>query len=312
MDISWLEDFKALSEYKNFSRAADSRNITQPAFSRRIQALEAWVGLPLVDRRTHRLELTPAGERFLVVAEDVLRRMQQGRQEALDAASAASSLRFACTHVLSLSFFPSWLRRHEEIVGTRPVRLIADSMQGCERIMMQGQAHFAIGHHHPAAFNRMNSRDFVSMPLAEDLMVPVSVPDERGAPRFTCPGTPEAPTPYLGFSEESGLGRILASTLPITGNQAHLRPIFSSHLTIVLKQFASEGRGLAWSPLSLVQAELDTRALVLAADESWHVPVEIRLFRPRARQMEQAEEFWSRLRAQAGGDASGLHREVSA
>jgi len=37
-----------LAERRNFSRAAEARHVTQPAFSRRIRALEDWVGTPLV------------------------------------------------------------------------------------------------------------------------------------------------------------------------------------------------------------------------------------------------------------------------
>ena len=50
MELNWLEDFLALAERRNFSRAAEARHVTQPAFSRRIRALEDWVGTPLVVR----------------------------------------------------------------------------------------------------------------------------------------------------------------------------------------------------------------------------------------------------------------------
>ena len=50
MDLDWLKDFLALAELKTFSRAADARNVTQPAFSRRIRALEDWIGAPLFVR----------------------------------------------------------------------------------------------------------------------------------------------------------------------------------------------------------------------------------------------------------------------
>ncbi len=52
MDLNWLRDFECLGRTLNFTRAAEERNITQSAFSRRIKALESWVGLPLVDRAT--------------------------------------------------------------------------------------------------------------------------------------------------------------------------------------------------------------------------------------------------------------------
>ena len=41
METKWLEDFVSLAETRSFSRSAQLRHVTQPAFSRRIQALEA-------------------------------------------------------------------------------------------------------------------------------------------------------------------------------------------------------------------------------------------------------------------------------
>lgn len=297
MEVSWLEDFKALVECKNFSRAAEQRHVTQPAFSRRVRALERWIGTPLFDRGSHRLELTPAGEKFRPVADETLRRLYQGRQEALDAGSAASSLRFASTHALSLTFFPDWLRRLEPALGSSTIRLIADNMRGCERTMLQGQAQFLLCHHHPAAFNQLDARDFLSIPLGKDVLIPISAADENGGPRYELPGLPDAPVPYLAFSEESGMGRIVTGARAQQGRPAWLKPVFASHLAIILKMFAIDGRGITWSPKSLVEDELASSGkLTRAGDESWDIPMEIRLVRPRARQDSRAEAFWSALK----------------
>jgi DNA-binding transcriptional LysR family regulator len=51
MNLIWFEDFMALASTGNFSRAAEERHMTQPAFSRRIRALEEWLGVVLIDRR---------------------------------------------------------------------------------------------------------------------------------------------------------------------------------------------------------------------------------------------------------------------
>ena len=64
VDTKWLEDFISLAETRSFSRSATLRHVTQPAFSRRIQALEAWAGIDLVDRSSYPTRLTPAGETF--------------------------------------------------------------------------------------------------------------------------------------------------------------------------------------------------------------------------------------------------------
>jgi len=48
VETAWLADLKALAETLNFSRAAEKRHITQPAFGRRIKSLEDWCGAELL------------------------------------------------------------------------------------------------------------------------------------------------------------------------------------------------------------------------------------------------------------------------
>ncbi len=87
MDGKWLEDFLCVARTGSFSRAATERHITQSAFSRRIKALEQWVGSALIDRSTYPTRLTPGGERFCEVVEQVLSSLQEVRRE-LRAAAA--------------------------------------------------------------------------------------------------------------------------------------------------------------------------------------------------------------------------------
>ncbi|MEL0519326.1 LysR family transcriptional regulator, partial [Neisseria gonorrhoeae] len=65
MQLKWLEDFVALEQTRNFSRAAELRNVTHPAFGRRIKALEAWAGTPLIERGSSPVTLTAAGASLL-------------------------------------------------------------------------------------------------------------------------------------------------------------------------------------------------------------------------------------------------------
>ena len=61
MQLKWLEDFVALTEGRSFSRAAELRHVTHPAFGRRIKALELWAGTALIERGSMPLKLTAAG-----------------------------------------------------------------------------------------------------------------------------------------------------------------------------------------------------------------------------------------------------------
>ncbi|MFN3674102.1 MAG: LysR family transcriptional regulator, partial [Bosea sp. (in: a-proteobacteria)] len=61
-----------MAQHRSFSRAADARNVTQPAFGRRIRALEAWLGAVLFERGPQGARLTAAGAHFQPHVRDLL------------------------------------------------------------------------------------------------------------------------------------------------------------------------------------------------------------------------------------------------
>jgi DNA-binding transcriptional LysR family regulator len=62
MDLRRLEHLLALAAERHFGRAAEQVHLSQPAFSRSIQAIEAELNLRLFDRETGEVRPTPAGE----------------------------------------------------------------------------------------------------------------------------------------------------------------------------------------------------------------------------------------------------------
>jgi LysR family transcriptional regulator, hypochlorite-specific transcription factor HypT len=297
MDTSVLADLQALARTLNFSRAAELRNITQPAFGRRIRALEDWCGSALVDRRTHRLKLTPAGEIMLEAAADVTRRLDRVQHELEQSRAATARLTFAATHALSFIFFPAWVQTLGAVASTMPIRLLSDNMNECERIMLSGGAQFLLCHHHPDSLINLPASDFQHVELARDRLIPVSARDREGQPLHRLPGSARAPVPCIAFEPTSGMGRILQSKLFDEVRDLHLTPVFTSHLATVLKALAADGKGVAWVPESLVTDELRPEGrLTMAGPEAWAVEVLIALFRPRARMAEMAERFWDLAR----------------
>lgn len=77
MNSRQLQYAIALSQVRNYSQVANQLNITQPALSKQISALEQEVGVKLFDRSTTPLSLTPAGEVFIRDAKDLLYREDQ-------------------------------------------------------------------------------------------------------------------------------------------------------------------------------------------------------------------------------------------
>ena len=296
MDLDWLKDFLALAEQRNFSRAAEVRNVTQPAFSRRIRALEDWIGTPLFVRSAQGAGLTPAGVHFQPLAEDLLRSLQRIRRETRTVGERATgALAIAATHALSFTFFPSWIRRHMRFEALGAINLISDSLAACEQIMLAGEVHFLLCHHHPEAPTRFEAGRFESLSIGADILIPVCAPDPDGRPRWSLLGEASSPMPLLAYSQASGLGRILAAQQAASDETLKLETVFTSHLAATLMTMAREGHGLAWLPLGLAEEDLARGRLVRAAPESLDIPVEIRLFRSPDCRNHAADELWERI-----------------
>jgi DNA-binding transcriptional LysR family regulator len=78
MDVRSLSCFVAAAEELHFHRAAARVFLSQPAFSARIQALEAEVGTALFERDRRRVRLTAAGEALLEPARQAMRQAAHG------------------------------------------------------------------------------------------------------------------------------------------------------------------------------------------------------------------------------------------
>lgn len=293
LDLAYLEDFRALVETGNFSRAAVQRAMTQPAFSRRIRALEDWAGTPLFDRDAQPITLTEAGRALQPGLTDALRGLLQGREAAQAAASRSRTiLRFAATHVLSFSFFPTWLRGLESGQPLEAVQLVSDSLHACETLMLQGQVQFLLCHHHALAPVRLDPARYHAVRVGGDVLCPVVAPGATGAPLYTLPPSAGA-APYLAYNAESGLGRIANAAWPGTMAGIRLDTVFTSHLAAVLRTMAATGRGIAWLPVSLIAEDIAAGRLMPAGGPELDIKMDIVLIRPTARLGLAAERFWS-------------------
>ena len=293
MNFTWLEDFLALAATGNFSRAAEDRHSSQPAFSRRIRALEEWVGAELFDRSSQPARLTEVGEWFAGVAHELITRVERVPGDARRVAEASSAtLRIASTHALSFTFLPRWLRGLESQTTLGPVQLMSDVLQRCEALMLQGQVQFVLGHAHPQAQGALDAAPYRSARIGEDVLIAVSAPGAGGRPLHALKGSKGAAVPVLTYTEASGLGRIVRAVLDRRLEAFPVQVVFTAHLASVLRTMVLDGRGLAWLPQTLVEEDITHGRLVAATHNDWHIPLEIRLYRDRSVLGRAAEAFW--------------------
>jgi LysR family transcriptional regulator, hypochlorite-specific transcription factor HypT len=300
MDLNWLEDFLALAEHKTFARAAETRHVTQPAFSRRIQSLEEWMGTRLFVRSPQGTTLTSAGAFLRAHAEDLTRNIYRLRQETLDVAGReASGISIAATHALSFVFFPGWIRSHPQCGTLGPLNLISDTLEACEQIMARGDADFMLCHCHRDAMPRLEASQFTSVVIGRDVLLPLCAPLGDGTPQWPLPGNPSSPSRLLSYRPQSGLGRIVAAVLERNWPTLSLQKTLTAQLAATLLTMAREGDGIAWLPQTLAQDDIAAGRLVDPGHGSYSIEVEIRLFRASRRQAPTAEAFWESVAGSA-------------
>jgi DNA-binding transcriptional LysR family regulator len=308
IEFVWLEDFLALASTGNFTRAAEERHSSQPAFSRRIRALEEWVGAPLVDRSTQPARLTEVGEWFRIVALDLVDRAARLPGEAKQVLEASSgTLRIACTHALSFTFLPQWLRGLESVLTLGPVSLTSDVLARCEAQMHEGKVHFVLAHAHPRVPGPLDGDTYLSAAIGADRLVPVSKASSTGeALHRIGKKVSSVGVPVLAYTEESGMGRVVRGVLGQRLEAMSAHAVFTAHLASVLRSMALDGRGIAWLPQTLVVDDLEAGRLVAAADAELSIDLEIRLYRQRVAIGLATEAFWEAAVELAAARMTGL------
>ncbi|MBN9410967.1 MAG: LysR family transcriptional regulator [Burkholderiales bacterium] len=285
METKWLEDFVSLAETRSFSRSAQLRHVTQPAFSRRIQALEAWAGTDLVDRSSYPTRLTPAGQTLYTQSLEMLQALQNTRAMLRGHSAAGQDvIEFAVPHSLAFTFFPAWVTSLRASFGPIKSRLIALNVHDAVVRLVEGNCDLLIAFHHPSQPFQLDAAHYETLTLGQETLAPYSRPDAEGRALFQLPGRAGQPLPYLGYAPDAYLGRMVDVLLKQAGAPIHLDRVYETDMAEGLKAMALEGHGIAFLPQSSVRKEVRARRLVSAVPPELpglEMAMEIRLCREK-------------------------------
>lgn len=294
MDFRVLQNFLCLVRVRNFSRAARESNLTQPALSRRIKALEEWIGAPLLDRSAQPIAPTRIGAAFFELATEFEERFTIFRQlAARDRSEEARTLNIAAIHTLAMGILPSVVMGLEQALPGTLCNVSANDHQRCIDMLFAGEADLMFSFSLSAQDRPEHQGDAISMVIGHDSLVPVSAPDEGGQPIHTLTGHPGAEAAFLSYGDDAMLQRGLESALAAPLRNCHLRTVFKNSMTEVLRRCVQAGFGLAWLPQSMVAEDLARAALVPAGGKEWHVPMEIRASRRNTPGVPLIDEAWA-------------------
>ncbi|WP_114286695.1 LysR family transcriptional regulator [Candidatus Halocynthiibacter alkanivorans] len=297
MDTKCLIDVLVLRSEGNFRIAAEQRGVSQPAFSRRIQALEAWVGAALIDRAGHPLQLTEAGRLFLPVAQKIVDLAEAGKADVQTLVLEENEkMRFSTLATLSQIFIPGWLKGLlpfidvNKIVVKTEYGTIASYISALEA----NSVDFFVSYLDPKIGLPGVASAIASLTLGTETLVPVVSPNKDGSPRWWLPDRPEGPIPCLHTHSDD-------SPWPIKNHMENkytgliFRSVYDSSIGTALKEMAAEGFGLAWMPRTFVEADLTNGRLVRAAGPEDDIHVDIKIFRCLKSSQPRVEKFWNVL-----------------
>ncbi len=309
MELKWIEDFLSLVETGSFSRSAELRHVTQPALSRRIRSLEAWLGVTVVDRSTYPSRLTAAGEAFKGPAADIVNRLHAARSMArVQNQAAGDALVFSVPHTLAFGFFPAWLGQLKKEFGDVPTRLVAGNVHHVVTSLVEGGCDLLLCYHHPSHPVWLDPARFEGLCLGREQVRPYVPHQMSGDPQWHLPGNAKAPIPFLRYGPNTYLRRMVDTILDRAKKPTHLRLHYESDMAESLKAMLLAGHGLAFLPASAVVRELARGELVAAGDSTWSLEMEVRLYRDRANKRPELARLWQHL---LEGQLSGTSTDAS-
>ena len=294
MDIDWFRDLSHVAKTGNFSQAATLSNLSQPALSRRIKALETWVGAPLVDRSRQPVRLTTAGAQMLEAGEQALARIESERSQILEAQSLPDKyvVTFGAQHSIGWRFYPAWLQSFEEAFGPILSRLRADDLPNCLRDLEEGNVDFVIAYATASQEQTNPARD--ALIIGHDRLIPVCKRGADGQPLFRFQDS-DIKIPFLKFGDGAPISSHLAQLMASDDLSNRLQTVYENAMAGALRIRARDGAGVAWLPESLVTPDLESGALIQTGAVHWQVPLEVRLFRKRQHSNHLTRAIWSYL-----------------
>ncbi len=258
----WIEDFLALVDAGTFSRAAAMRHVTQPAFSRRIQMLETWLGVELIDRHTQPLCLTPVAERHVPAFRALLNDLLQLRSRMQAEHNGSARIVLATQHSLTITRLPGLL---ELLTRRRSPRIdfnvLSEDRDKCVALFMRSEADLLLCMEEQNDPLHKLVPETMRLSMGQEKLIPLSATDKRKKPLHR--PRPGHPLNLLAFPQNSFLGRIMheQSFIPLSRNH-QLEVVHESVFLAGVKEMLLAGLGVAWLPESLVERELKSGDLI--------------------------------------------------
>ncbi|SOF00679.1 DNA-binding transcriptional regulator, LysR family [Burkholderia sp. OK233] len=275
LDLTSLRLFVAVCQEQNIARAAEREFIASSAVSRRIAEIEALIGLPVIQRQSRGITVTPVGETVLRYALAIIGNIEQMSAELSRFSSGAKGRVRVVANLSSIvQFLPEDVAAFGRAFPEVSIELEEENSADVLRIVDEHGADFGICN--PVA----GSEAFEQVPYREDRLAVLVPGGHRLAAASRVAFDELLDDSFVGLRSESALTKLLAQQATSAGRQIDVKIRVSS--LDALCRMVHAGLGIAIVPeqvgLLYVNA-LDVRLLSLS--DAWAVRHLIMIFKSR-------------------------------
>ena len=143
MEIEQLRQFLVVADFQNFTRAAESIGLSQPALSRSIQRLEDELGQPVFERQTRKVVLTDAGQLLQSRAHQILAIVEDTKAEISDDGESGR-IRLGAIPTIAPYYLPELLQTFADARAKATVTVQEDTTDNLLKRCTQGEIDLAI------------------------------------------------------------------------------------------------------------------------------------------------------------------------
>ena len=277
MHLQWLDDVLVLLEEGNLSRAAARRNITQPAFSRRIQGFEAWLGVKVLERGTNRIAISSA----LLSNESEIRaliaRLHDLRTKIGHFDGSRATLAIAAQHAAACSTFPDMALQAKSAFPGIQFRLRAGNLNDCVSMLLRGDTSLLLCYETESVGAMQFGADVHRGIWGNDHLVPVVGGDLRYNVNET--GAVPEDTPAIIYPDDSYFGQILKKAQRQFATPGIDAPLFSmTAFSSGTRELVLKGLGVGWLPFSMIHTEIESGALTSLARQYGQEPLTLVIY----------------------------------
>ena len=257
IDSLGIQAFVAIAEHGGFSRAADAIHITQTGLTRRLQNLEAFLGVKLVERTTRSMALTPIGRDFLPRARRLLNELGTALVEIRETGKALrGDVSIACVPTVGVQYLPRIIQRYAALHPNNRIKILDHASFRVAEAVLRREAEFGItllGSHDP---------ELISVPLLKDRFVLVCRDDHALAAKKKLAWKDLQPHPLIFSGMESGNRQLL--DVALAKSEVRLNSFYEVQRSSTAVGLVAAGVGVAVVPELAMQKGAYPRLRVIA------------------------------------------------